>query len=62
MSLYKILDESELFAPDGTAGSGVELIERQQVSAYTGQWIVFKTSLKETAKEWLRHPSKNKGK
>ena len=62
MSLYKILDESELFAPDGTAGSGVELIERQQVSAETGQWIVFKNYLKETAKDWLRHPRKHKGK
>lgn len=61
MSLYKVKDETEMFHPNGSAGPGVVLLGKQIVSAYTGQWIVFKSNLKDTVKEWVRNPSKNKG-
>ena len=51
-----------MFNPDGSSGSGVVRLDQQRVSAYTGQWIVFKSKLKDTVKEWIRNPSKNKGK
>lgn len=62
VKLYKVVNESELYAPDGSMGRGAVLLDRQFVSAYTGHWIVFKSKLKDTVKEWIRHPSKNKGK
>lgn len=61
MSLYKIEDEFSLYAPDGSIGSGGVLIERQQVSAYTSEWIIFKTGLKDLVKDWVKTPSSNKG-
>lgn len=50
-----------MFTATGETSSGVELIERQQVSAYTSQWIIFKTNMKDTLKQWVKHPHKNKG-
>lgn len=61
VTVYRVTDEAQLFTPGGSPGAGLVLLERQQVSAYTGQWIVFKSSLKDVAKDWIRHPQTNKG-
>jgi len=50
-----------LYGPDGGPGPGVVLLERQKVSAYTGQWIVFKSGLKDAVKDWTKYSHKNKG-
>ncbi|XP_067936035.1 bone morphogenetic protein 2-like [Watersipora subatra] len=61
VSLYKITDETEMFAANGSVGPGSILLDQQEVSAYTGQWIVFRSGLNDTVKEWIKHPNRNKG-
>lgn len=61
VSLYRVLNEATMFDADGNVGEGVQLLERQQLSAYTSEWIVFKSNLKDTIKAWIKHPHRNKG-
>ena len=39
----------------------LDLLLAQQLSAYTSEWIVFKSNLKDTIKAWIKHPNRNKG-
>ena len=62
VSLYRIIDEATLYNPDGRIGAGAQLIQRQQVSAYSAEWVIFKGNLKDVVKDWIRNPATNKGK
>ena len=57
-----MVDENNLYTPDGKIGAGAILIQRQQVSAYSAEWIIFKGDLKDLVKDWIRNPASNKGK
>jgi len=59
--LYKIIDEDTLYDSSGQVSAGATLIQRQQVSAYSSEWVIFKGDLKDLAKDWIRNPSTNKG-
>ncbi|XP_067946785.1 protein dbl-1-like [Watersipora subatra] len=61
VGLYKVVDENNLYTPDGKIGAGAILIQRQQVSAYSAEWIIFKGDLKDLVKDWIRNPASNKG-
>ena len=56
------MDENLLYGSDGKIGPGALLIQRQQVSAYSSEWVIFKGSLKDVVKDWIRNPTSNKGK
>lgn len=60
--MYKIVDEHTLFDENGRVGTGGELLQRQQVSAYATEWVIFNQNLKELVKDWVRNPETNKGK
>lgn len=61
VSLYKIVDADTLYDSNGGIGAGGTLIQRQQVSAYSSEWVIFKGDLKDLVKEWVRNPLANKG-
>ena len=60
VSLYHITDEALLYNPDDTIGPGATLLERQQVSAYASEWIIFK-GLKQIVKDWVQNRTTNHG-
>lgn len=59
--MYKIVDENALYDAEGNVGPGAALMQRQQVSAYSAEWVIFKGDLKDIVKDWIRNPSSNKG-
>lgn len=65
VSLYRILDEGSLYNRNGTVNTvvGAMLLDSVQVSAYTSEWLIFQSTdaLLNTAVQWLREPSTNKG-